>query len=102
MRLNKHQSISITVIFILAMSFIGVVLGSVFITALANSESSPWYISLNGMQRTPTAFQPNSFANILEDGSIELIPRDVHPNTRSFDPARIARKPGEHFNVGGR
>ena len=81
MRFNKHQSLTITVIFILAMSFIGVVLGSVFITALANSEGSPWYISLNGMQRTPTAFQPNSFANILEDGSIELIPQPMFTPT---------------------
>lgn len=81
MRFNKHQSITITVIFILAMSFIGVIFGSVFVTALANSESSPWNISLNGMQQTPTAFQPNSFANILEDGSIELIPQPMFTPT---------------------
>ena len=81
MRFNKHQSLTLTVIFILCMSFIGVILGSVFITALAHSESSPWFISLRGMERTPTAFQPNSFANILEDGSIELIPQPMFTPT---------------------
>jgi len=33
------------------------------------------------MERTPTAFQPNSFANILEDGSIELIPQPMFTPT---------------------
>ena len=81
MRLKKHQSITITVIFILCMSFIGVILGSVFITAMAHSESSPWHISLKDMQRTPTPFQPYSFANVMEDGSIELIPQPMFTPT---------------------
>lgn len=81
MRFNKHQSLTLSIIFILCMSFIGVILGSVFITTMAHSENSPWYISLRGMERTPTAFQPNSFANILEDGSIELIPQPMFTPT---------------------
>jgi len=81
MRFNKHQSLTLTVIFILCMSFIGVILGSVVITAMAHSESVPWYISLSGMERTATPFQPNSFANILEDGSIELIPQPMFTPT---------------------
>jgi LCP family protein required for cell wall assembly len=81
MRFNKHQTLTLTVIFVLSMSFIGVILGSVVITAMAHSESSPWYISLSGMERTATPFQPNSFANILEDGSIELIPQPMFTPT---------------------
>ncbi|NLC29897.1 MAG: LCP family protein, partial [Chloroflexi bacterium] len=81
MRFNKHQTATLTVIFILCMSFIGVILGSVAITAMAHSDSAPWYISLSGMERTATPFQPNSFANILEDGSIELIPQPMFTPT---------------------
>lgn len=81
MRFNKHQTVTLTVIFILCMSFIGVILGSVAITAMAHSDSAPWYISLSGKERTATPFQPNSFANILEDGSIELIPQPMFTPT---------------------
>jgi LCP family protein required for cell wall assembly len=81
MRFNKHQTVTLTVIFTLCMSFIGVILGSVAITAMAHSDSAPWNISLSGMERTATPFQPNSFANILEDGSIELIPQPMFTPT---------------------
>ena len=81
MRFKKYQSATLTVIFIICLSMIGVVLGTVAVNAMAHSESSPWLISLRGMEQTPTPFQPNSFANVHEDGSVELIPQPMFTPT---------------------
>jgi LCP family protein required for cell wall assembly len=60
---------------------VGIVLGSMLIGVIGHEEAGPWYISLKGMERTPTPFQPNSFAHVLEDGSIELIPQPMQTPT---------------------
>jgi hypothetical protein len=48
---------------------------------MANSASSKYQISLKDYPPTATPFQPNAFANILEDGTIELLPQPVHTPT---------------------
>ena len=77
MRLKKHQSITIAVLFVITITFIGVMLAGVVVAAMASSDSSAYQVNLRNFQATATPFQPNSFANILEDGTIELIPQPV-------------------------
>lgn len=77
MRLKKHQSITLAVLFVTTLSFVGVIFAGVIVAAMANSDTSPYHVSFKDYQITATPFQPNSFANILEDGTIELIPQPV-------------------------
>lgn len=77
MRLKKHQSITLAVLFIMTISFVGVIFAGVIVAAMASSDSSPYLVSFRNFQITPTPYQPNAFANILEDGTIELIPQPV-------------------------
>lgn len=77
MRLKKHQSITLAVLFVTTLSFVGVIFAGVIVAAMASSDTSPYHVSFRDYQITATPFQPNSFANILEDGTIELIPQPV-------------------------
>jgi len=77
MRLKKHQSITLAVLFVMTISFVGVIFAGVIVAAMASSDSSPYLVSFRNFQITPTPYQPNAFANILEDGTIELIPQPV-------------------------
>lgn len=86
------------VFIILTLSFIGVVLSGAFVNAMANSDSSPYKVSLKNIGLTPTPFQPNSFANILEDGTIELLPQPIHtPTPVPTIPA--AQMPSNQMNI---
>lgn len=77
MRLKKHQSITLAVLFITTLVFVGVIFAGVIVAAMASSDTSPYQVSFRNYQLTATPYQPNSFANILEDGTIELIPQPV-------------------------
>jgi len=77
MRLKKHQSITLAVLFVITLAFVGVIFAGVIVAAMASSDNSPYQVSLRHYQVTATPYQPNSFANILEDGTIELIPQPV-------------------------
>jgi len=77
MRLKKHQSITLAVLFVITLAFVGVIFAGVIVAAMASSDTSPYHVSLRHYQVTATPYQPNSFANILEDGTIELIPQPV-------------------------
>ncbi len=77
MRLKKHQSITLAVLFVTTLSFVGVIFAGVIVAAMASSDTSPYHVSFRDYQITATPFQPNSFANILEDGTVELIPQPV-------------------------
>lgn len=77
MRLKKHQSITLSILFVITLTFLGVILAGGVIGAMANAEGSAFQVSFRNFQVTATPFQPNSFANILEDGTIELIPQPV-------------------------
>jgi len=66
---------------VLTLSFVGVVFSAALVRGMANSASSPYQFSLKGFAPSPTPFQPNAFANILEDGTIELIPQPVYTPT---------------------
>ena len=77
MRLKKHQSITLAVLFVTTLAFVGVIFAGVIVAAMASSDTSPYKVSFRDYQITATPYQPNSFANILEDGTIELIPQPV-------------------------
>lgn len=77
MRLRKHQSITLAVLFVTTLTFVGVIFAGVIVAAIASSDSSAYQVSFRNYQVTATPYQPNSFANILEDGTIELIPQPV-------------------------
>lgn len=77
MRLKKHQSITLAVLFVITLAFVGVIFAGVIVAAMASADNSPYQVSLRHYQVTATPYQPNSFANILEDGTIELIPQPV-------------------------
>ncbi|MFZ3150419.1 MAG: LCP family protein [Anaerolineaceae bacterium] len=98
MRLKRYQVITLLVFVILTVSFLGVILSGVIVSAMANSETSPYQVSLKGNQITPTPFQPNSFANILEDGTIELLPQPVHTPT-PVPTIAAAQMPTNQMNI---
>lgn len=81
MRLNQHQKITLAVFIVLTLSFVGVIFSAALVRGMANSASSKYQISLKNYPPTATPFQPNAFANILEDGTIELLPQPVHTPT---------------------
>jgi LCP family protein required for cell wall assembly len=81
MRLNQHQKITLAVFIVLTLSFVGVIFSAALVRGMANSASSKYQISLKDYPPTATPFQPNAFANILEDGTIELLPQPVHTPT---------------------
>jgi len=66
---------------VLTLSFVGVIFSAALVRGMANSASSKYQISLKDYPPTATPFQPNAFANILEDGTIELLPQPVHTPT---------------------
>jgi hypothetical protein len=84
MRLKKHQSITLAILFVMTLSFVGVIFAGVIVAAMASSDTSPYQVSFRDYQITATPYQPNSFANILEDGTIELTPNP-------FSPRRLCR-----------
>jgi len=81
MQLKKHQKITLAVFIVLTLSFVGVVFSAVLVRGMANSSSSKYQISLKNFPATATPFQPNAFANILEDGTIELLPQPIYTPT---------------------
>ncbi len=68
----------------MTLSFVGVIFAGVIVAAMASSDTSPYQVSFRDYQITATPYQPNSFANILEDGTIELTPNP-------FSPRRLCR-----------
>jgi LCP family protein required for cell wall assembly len=81
MQLKKHQKITLAVFIVLTLSFVVVVFSAVLVRGMANSSSSKYQISLKNFPATATPFQPNAFANILEDGTIELLPQPIYTPT---------------------
>ena len=84
MRVLKNKKTILYAIII----FIGVILtlfatGAV-IKAMAQSKSSPYFFSLRHGGATPTPFQPQDYASLLEDGSQGHIPQPL------FTPTPVA------------
>ncbi len=77
MRLKKHQSLTLIILLIITISLVGVVFSTTLVNVMAHDPNSSYLFSLRGAHITLTPFQPNAFANILEDGSIELIPQPL-------------------------
>ena len=65
----------------LALTVLMVVFSGALVSAAANSSAFPYRISFKDFSSTPTPFQPNAFANILEDGTIELLPQPIYTPT---------------------
>lgn len=88
MRLKKHQSITLITFIILAVSILGILASATGVNLMASAKNSPYRVSLHNFMATPTPFQPNAFANILEDGTVELIPQPVFtPTAVPFIPS---------------
>lgn len=77
MRLKKHQIITLAVFGIISLAILGVLTTGILVNALVSSPNSPYRLSLANYYATPTPFQPNSYANILEDGTIEMLPQPI-------------------------
>jgi LCP family protein required for cell wall assembly len=77
MRLKKHQIITLAVFGVISLAILGVLTTGILVNALVSSPNSPYRISLANYYATPTPFQPNSYANILEDGTIEMLPQPI-------------------------
>lgn len=81
MRLKNYQRHTLAIFATLTMVVIGIIVAGVVVNVIANSENSAYRVSLKSVDITPTPFQPNSFVNILEDGTIELIPQPLFTPT---------------------
>jgi hypothetical protein len=81
MRLKRHQIITLIAFGAIALAFLMVVVSGALVSAAANSSAFPYRISFKDFAATPTPFQPNAFANILEDGTIELLPQPIYTPT---------------------
>ncbi|HOG58885.1 MAG TPA: LCP family protein [Anaerolineaceae bacterium] len=80
-KLKRHQIITLIVFGALALTALMVVFSGALVSAAANSSAFPYRISFKDFSSTPTPFQPNAFANILEDGTIELLPQPIYTPT---------------------
>ncbi len=98
MRLKKYQSVTLMIFIVLTLVFVGVIFAGIMVNVMAHSSTSPFQISLKGYQITPTPFQPNSFANILEDGTIELIPQPLQTPT-PVPTIPVAELPKNQMNI---
>lgn len=98
MRLKKHQIITLATFGVISLVILGVLTTGVLVNAMVSSPNAPYRISLANYYATPTPFQPNSYANILEDGTIEMLPQPIHtPTPVPTFPA--ADMPTNQFNI---
>jgi len=58
MRLKKHQSITLAVLFVITLAFVGVIFAGVIVAAMASANNSPYQVSLRHYQVTATPYQP--------------------------------------------
>ncbi len=66
MRLKRHQIITLIIFGALTLTILMAVISGALVSAAANSSAFPYRIGFKDFAATPTPFQPNAFANILE------------------------------------
>jgi len=81
MRLKRHQILTLIIFGALTLTILMAVISGALVSAAANSSAFPYRIGFKDFAATPTPFQPNAFANILEDGTIELLPQPIYTPT---------------------
>lgn len=77
MRLTKYQIITLAVFGVISITVLGVLTSGIIVNAMASNPNSSFRLSLANYYVTPTPFQPNAYANILEDGTIEMLPQPI-------------------------
>ena len=83
MRLTKYQIITLAVFGVISITVLGVLTSGIIVNAMVSNPNSSFRISLANYYATPPPFQPNAYANILEDGTLEMLPQPIltHPRT---------------------
>ena len=99
MQLKKHQIITLSVFLVITLSLFGVILAGVVVNVAANSPDSNINVRIRGMHITPTPFQPNSFAYVLEDGSIEVLPPQPENTPTPVPTIELAELPERQLNI---